>query len=93
MSVEFTLKYARPELDHIGDLVKSYPIYDFPYSIFSNEDKMGKSATISASFICYLLTPGTKILGPRIYFKVNSTDTDNQYDLYYRSCTKWIIHD
>ena len=47
---------------------------------------MKTSTTFSAPFLRSLLPPDTKILRPRIYFRVKTTDIDNQYDLYSRTC-------
>ena len=44
------------------------------------------STTFSAPFLRSSLTPDTKILVPRIYFSVKTTDIDNQYDIYSRIC-------
>ena len=46
---------------------------------------MKTSTTFSAPFLRSLLPPDTKILKPRIYFRVKTTDIDNQYDLYSRT--------
>ena len=48
---------------------------------------METSTTFSAPFLRYLLPPKTKILRPRIYFRVKTNDIDNQYDLYSRTCS------
>ena len=47
---------------------------------------MAKSTTVSAPFLRSLLPPNTKILRPRIYFRVKTTETDNQYDIYSITC-------
>ena len=47
---------------------------------------MAKSATFSAPFLRYLLPPNTKILKTRISIRVKTTDIDNQYDIYSRTC-------
>ena len=67
-------------------MVKTPIRYDWCYSIFSNYDQMEKSTTFSAPFLCSSLPPDTKILRPRISFRVNTTDIDNQYDIYSRTC-------
>ena len=75
-----------PTPDHIGDVVKIPLISDWYDSTFSNDEKMGKSTTFSAPFLRSSLPPDTKILQPRIYFRVKTADTDNQYNLYSRTC-------
>ena len=47
---------------------------------------MVTSTTFSAKFLRSSLTPDTKILIPRISFRVKTTDIENQYDLYSRTC-------
>ena len=47
---------------------------------------MAKPTTFSAPFLHSSLPLDTKILGPRMYFRVKTTDIDNQYDLYSRTC-------
>ena len=47
---------------------------------------MEKSTTFSAPFLRSSLPLDTKILRPRIYFRVKTTYIYNQYDLYYRKC-------
>ena len=47
---------------------------------------METSTTFSAPFLRSLLTTDTKILRPRISFRVKKTDIDNQYDIYSRTC-------
>ena len=37
-------------------------------------------------FYASSLSPDTKILRPRIYFSVKTTDIDNQYGIYSRTC-------
>ena len=46
---------------------------------------METSTTFSAPFLLSSLPPDTKMLRPRIYFKLKRTDIDNQYDLYSRT--------
>ena len=67
-------------------MVKSPLIYAWRESIFSNDEKMAKPTTFSAPFLHYSLPPDTKIPRPRICFRLRTTDPDNQYELYYRSC-------
>ena len=43
--------------------------------------------TFSAPFLRSTLPPDTKILIPRINFRVKKADIDNQYYLYSRTCT------
>ena len=43
---------------------------------------MVKSTTFSVQFLVSSLPPDTKIIRTRIYFSMNKTDTDDQYDLY-----------
>ena len=71
---------------HIGDVVNSPLIYECLDSIFSYYDNMEKSTTFSALFILSSLPPDTKILHPRISFRVKTTDIDNQYGIYSRTC-------
>ena len=47
---------------------------------------MATSTTFSAPFLHSSLPPDTKILIPIISFRVKTTDIDNQYDLYSRTC-------
>ena len=47
---------------------------------------MATYATFSAPFLPSILSPNTKILRPRIFFRVEITNIDNQYDLYSRKC-------
>ena len=78
----FSLSTKNPTPDHIKDVVKSPLRFEWHDSIFSNYEKMTTSTTFSALFLRSLLPPETKILIPRIYFRVKTTDIDNQYDLY-----------
>ena len=48
---------------------------------------METPTTFSAPFLRSLLPPDTKILRPRIYFSLKTTEIDNQYNLYSRTCT------
>ena len=48
---------------------------------------MATSTTFNAPFLRSLLPPDTKIPRPRISFRVKTTDIDNQYDLYSRTCS------
>ena len=72
--------------DHISDMFKSTLICDWLDSIFSNDKKMGKSTTFIALFIRSSLPPDTKIIRQRIYFRANTTEIDNQYEIYSRTC-------
>ena len=47
---------------------------------------MAKSTTFSAKQLRSSFPPDTKILRPRISFRVKKTNIENQYDLYYRTC-------
>ena len=47
---------------------------------------MEKSTTFSAPFLRSLLPPDTEILRPIICFRVKTTEIDNQYDIYSRTC-------
>ena len=71
---------------HAGCVVKSPLRYDWYNSIFSNYGKFPKSTTFSAPFLRSSLRLDTKILFPRISFRVNKTDIENQYDLYSITC-------
>ena len=42
--------------------------------------------TFSGPIKRYLLTPDTKILCPRISFRVKTTEIKNKYDIYSRNC-------
>ena len=46
---------------------------------------MANSATFSATFLRSSIPPGTKIIYPRISFRVKTKDIGNQYDLYSRT--------
>ena len=46
---------------------------------------MAKSTTFSAPFLRSSLPPDTKISRPKIYFRVQTTDIENQYGLYSRT--------
>ena len=81
-----SLPMKPPSPDHIGFIVKSPLRSEWYDSIFTYYEKMEKSTTFSAPFLCSLLPPDTKILHSRIYFRVNTTYIDNQYDLYSRTC-------
>ena len=48
---------------------------------------MGKFITFSAQYLCSSFPPDTKILRPRITFRVKTTDFESQYNIYYRTCT------
>ena len=48
---------------------------------------METSSNFSAPFLRSLLPPDTKILRPRIYFRVKTTDIYNQYDIYSLTCS------
>ena len=71
-----------PTPDHIGDVFKSPLRSEWYDSIFSNYEKMATSTTSSAPFLSSLLPSNTKILTPKISFRVKTNDTDNQYDIY-----------
>ena len=47
---------------------------------------MATSTTFSAPFLRSQLPPDTKILRPRIYFRVKTTDIDKKYNIYSRTC-------
>ena len=47
---------------------------------------MATSTTFSAPFVRSLLPPNAKILRPIISFRLETTDIDNQYHLYSRTC-------
>ena len=70
--------------DHIGGVVQSPLISEWIDSIFSNHKKMEKSTTFSAPFLCYLLQQDTKMIRPKKYFRVKTTDIDNKYEIYSR---------
>ena len=63
-----------PTPDNIGDVVNSPLISEWYNSIFSNYEKMAASTTFSAPLIGPFLSPNTKILRSRIYFRVKTTD-------------------
>ena len=46
---------------------------------------MANSATFSAPFLSSSIPPGTKIIYPRISFRVKTKDIGNQYNLYSRT--------
>ena len=48
---------------------------------------MEKSTILSAPFPHSSLLLDTKVLPPRIYFRVNTTDIENKYDIYPIICT------
>ena len=75
-----------PAPDHIGYVFKSLLIYEWYESRFPNHEKMAIDTTFSAPFLRSLLPPNTKILRPRISFRVKTTDFGNQYDLYSITC-------
>ena len=79
-----TLPKKPPTPDH--DVVKSPITYEWYDLIFSNYEKMATSTTFSAPFLRSLLPPYIKILRPRISFRVKTTNIDNQYDIYSRTC-------
>ena len=68
-----------PEPDNIGDAVKIPLISEWYFSIFTNYDKISRSTTFSASFLCSLLPPEKiimqgYILGSRQYIlTINTT--------------------
>ena len=47
---------------------------------------MEKSTTFSAPFLGSSCPTDTKIIRPRIYFKVKTTYIENQYDLNFKTC-------
>ena len=47
---------------------------------------MEKSTTLIAPFLSSSLPPETKIIFPWIYFRFKTTDIENKYDLYSRTC-------
>ena len=75
--ISLTTKYSKP--DNIGDIVMSTLISDWHDSFFSNYEKMAKSTICGALFLRSLLPPSTKIPRPRIYFRLETTEIDNQY--------------
>ena len=75
-----------PTPDHIVDVVNS-PLWDeWHDSIFANEYKMGNPTIFSAPCERSSLPPRTKILHPRISFRVKTTDIDNNFVIYSRTC-------
>ena len=52
-----------------------------------NYDKMSKYTSFSALFLRFSLPPETKILRTGISFMLKTTDIDNKYYLYSRTCT------
>ena len=68
--------------EHIGQIVNSPHKPEWTEAIFENYEKMHRSSTFSAPFLRSDLPPGTKVLRPRISFKVKLTDMQNQYKLY-----------
>ena len=76
-----------PTPDHIDDLVKSPLKAELCDSIFTNYEERERYTTSSAPFIRSLISPETKILPPRISFRVKTTNIDNKYDLYSITCT------
>ena len=86
MSSVLFLPKKPPAPDHIGDLSESPTRSDWIDSKSSNYEKMEKSTTFSAPFICSSLPPDTKVLCPRMSFRLNTTEIDNQYKLYSRTC-------
>ena len=74
-----------PTSYHIVDLFKSNVRSYWYDSIFSNYDKIANYTTSSAPFLRSSFPAYTKILRPGIYFRVKTTDIDNQYDIYYRT--------
>ena len=48
--------------------------------------KWKKFTTFSTQFLCYSLSLDKKILHQRISFRVRTTDIDNKYDIYSRTC-------
>ena len=75
-----------PTQDHIGDVLKRLLISEWYESIFFNHDKMATYTTFSAPFLRSSLLPETKIIRPRISFRVKTTEIDNQYDIYSITC-------
>ena len=55
---------------HIRNVVKSPLISEWYDSMYSNYEKMAGPTTFSAQFLHSLLPPDTKILIPRVYFRV-----------------------
>ena len=53
---------------------------------FSYYEKVSTSITLSEPFLRSLLPPNTKILGPIISFRVKTTENENPYDLYSKTC-------
>ena len=80
-----SLPTKHPTPHHIGDVVKSHIISDWLDSVFSNDEKMAKSTTSSAQFLCSSLSPDTKIIRPWISFRVKTNKIENQYDIYSRT--------
>ena len=50
---------------------------------------MAISTTFNEPFLLSSLPPNTKILRPRIYFRVKTTEIENQHDSYSRTCENW----
>ena len=65
-----SLTFYNPAPDNIVDVFKSLLISDWYDPMFSNYEKMAKSTTFSAPFLCSSLPPDTKILRPGISYKV-----------------------
>jgi hypothetical protein len=71
---------------HIGNL-KNNPYYaEWKEALFKNYTKMLSSGTWSAPVLCSLVPPTKTILPPRVTFKVKTTDINNTYELYCRTC-------
>ena len=75
-----------PTPDHIVYVVNIPLVSEWYDSIFSNCEIMATSTTFSAPFLRSLLPPDTKITRPRISVWLKTTDIDNQYDIYSRTC-------
>ena len=66
---------------NIVDVVKTPLISEWYDSFFSNYKKMATFPKFSAPFLRYLLPPNKNTLRPRIYFRVRTTDIENQYHI------------
>ena len=75
-----------PAPDHFVEVFNIPFISDWLDSVFSNYDKIRISTAFSALFLRSSLTTYTKILFPRISFRVKTTDIENHFDIYSITC-------
>ena len=78
------LPYKPSTPEHIGEMIKDPLRAEWTDSVFENYEKMWITGTFSKTFLRSTIPSDTKIICPRLAFKVKLTELTDQYDLYCR---------